>query len=230
MRKMTNYFSVKTMKNLLVIILFVMGNLIYAQPDSLNQYQNSIFPSFKPFSTPRTNGRPGTVYRVDKYSTTYYVQDVKMLTAHKSEEGDIVGRMVFTSDQLLQMLNIEFASDQPILAEVFVSKALREYNEQTQVDDVLWEKGHVEKLIADEFSNYYLVRETISTKNIAFRFNQEAYDKIITGAAQLTKLKGKKGVLPDFPYEISKKWKEPRRVFYLDQEIGLEPYPEEEEE
>lgn len=219
-----------TMKTLILVIIFLIGNLTFAQPDSLNQFQNSIFPNFKPYSTPRTNGRPGTVYRIDRDQITYYVQDVKMLTAHSSEEGDIIGRMSFSREQLLQMLNIEFATDQPIWAEVFISNAFREYNEQTQVDFILWEKGEIEKLIVDEFSTYYLVRETISTKNIAFRFNQEAYDKIITGAGQLEKLKGKKGVLPDFPYEISKKWKEPRRVFYLDQEIGLEPYPEREEE
>lgn len=212
----------------------------FAQSDSTDQNlvitesaspsNNSVFTGFKPFSTPRTNGRPGTVFRTDYYSNDYYVEDVKQIISYSSSEGNIIGRMSFTPPQLLQILNIEISADEPVWVEVELENVEREYNEQTQVDDVLWEKDKIETLVVDEFSKYYLIRETVSTKKISFRFNQDDYEKILTGAGQLTKLKAKKGILPDFPYEIIKSWKEPRRIFYKEQEIGLEAYPEIEEE
>ena len=216
----------------LTILSVVLGN-INGQTDSTYQesvYENSIYPGFKPFPTPRTTGRPGTVFRIDLHGIRYYVEDVKMIMSYTSDEGNIIGRMVFTPVELLQMLNIEFSSEEPIWVEVELEKVEREYNEQTQLDDILWEKDKIDQLVVDEFSTYYIIRETISTKKLTCRFTEEDFSKILTGANQLIKLKAKKGVLPDFPYEITKSWREPRRVFYLDQKIGLDIYPEEEED
>ena len=216
------------MKKGIILTIIILGFLspISAQVDSLAQFQNSIFPNFEPYSTPRTNGRPGSVFRTDYTGVTFFAEDVAQIPENKSDEGDIVGRMFFSAQQLLQMLNIEFSSEEPIPVEVTLKQVVREYNEQTTLDNVLWGSGKIEKLVVDENSSYYIIRETVSTKEVSFRFSKEDYDKIITGADQLIKRKGKKGAEPDFPYEISKKWKEPHRVFFLKQDIGLEQYPE----
>lgn len=225
------YFRKKSLFITLTILLILFGNS-YGQTDSTSQiaaYENSIFHGFKPFPTPRTNGRPGTVFRIDSHGIRYFVEDVQTIRSYTSDEGNIIGRMAFTPSELLQMLNIEFNSDEPIWVEVELEKVEREFNEQTQLDDILWEKDKIDQLVVDEFSTYYIIRETVSTKKLTCRFTEEDFNKILTGANQLAKLKAKKGVMPDFPYEITKSWREPRRIFYLDQKIGLDIYPEEEE-
>ncbi len=67
--------------------------------------------NFKPFETPRTNCRPGTVYRISKDSIKYIVQDVLQIKSEVSKDGNLIGQMTFSKEELLTMLNINFDSE-----------------------------------------------------------------------------------------------------------------------
>ncbi len=188
--------------------------------------KNSILKNFRPFSTPRTNYRPGTVFRVDKTDCLYFVEDVKSIKEYTSEEGTVTGRVVFTKSEMLSVLNVEINSDY-IFLEVEIKDAVREYNEQTSLDRVLWENDKVETIVVDEASKYFIVREAILTKEITYRFSEENYTSFIAGKTEFKKAIPRGEMELDFPYYITKQFKEPRRVFYLKQEIGLDPYPSE---
>ena len=185
---------------------------------------NAILRNFKPFDTPRTNGRPGEVYRIDENGVKYIVQDVIQIREKVSEEDDLIGRMYFTADQLLSLLNLEFDRLDVIPAEVKISKARREYNEQTTVDKVLYENGKIRDLVVDHNSKYFIIREAILSKIVTFNFSHETVKKIKRGDKALTKVGGDEEV--DFPFSIQKKFKQEKRLFYLDQEIKIDPYDE----
>lgn len=206
-------------KRLFFILFLVSLSLDYY---SQSLPDNAILKSFKPFATPRTNGRPGEVYRINEKGTKFIVQDVVAIKEKVSEEGDIVGRMYFTADQLLTLLNLEFDRLDIIPAEVKIVKAKREYNEQTEVDKVLYNSGKIRDLIADPNSSYFIIRETILSKDVTFRFSHETVKKIKRGLASLSKSKSTEEV--DFPFEVQKKFKKEKRIFYLDQPIQIEPY------
>ncbi len=187
--------------------------------------KNSVLKNFKPFPTARTNDRPGTVYRIASDKKRYTVEDVKSIKSLMSEEETISGRMYFTPEEMMLLLNVEFENVTAIPVEVVIKNAEREYTEQVLVDMVLWENEKLEQIVVDQNSDYFIIRETISSKDITFRFSEDAYSKIISGKNKLTKLGGEDTKL-DFPYEIKKKYKEPKRIFYLDQKIGPAVYGE----
>ena len=62
------------MKNLILLII-LSATLCFAQ--SGKAPPNSLLPNFKPFDTPRTNCRPGTVYRCDENGINFIVKDIK---------------------------------------------------------------------------------------------------------------------------------------------------------
>ena len=187
-----------------------------------NLPENAILKSYKPFGTPRTNGRPGEVYRISNDGIKYIVQDVESIGEKVSEEGDLIGRMYFTSDELLSLLNLEFDRLDVIPAEVRILKAKREYNEQADIDKVLYKNEKIKELVVDSQSRYFIIRETILSKDVTFRFSNEVVNKIKRGAASLTEVKSEREL--DFPFEIQKKFRTEKRIFYLDQEISLDPY------
>ncbi|MEE9431824.1 MAG: hypothetical protein V3V16_12325 [Melioribacteraceae bacterium] len=183
---------------------------------------NAILKNFKTFSTPRTNGRPGEVYRVDKDGTKFTVQDITNIKHKVSEEGNLIGRMYFTADEMLTFLNLEFDRISVIPAEVKIVNTLREYTEQTAVDKVLYENQKIREIIVDKESEYFLIRETISTKDITFKFSYDIVKRIKRGKSGLTEIKSSTEL--DYPFEIRKKFKKPKRIFYLEQKINIEPY------
>lgn len=204
------------MKKTLVILFAIFAGFCFGK-------ENSILKNFKPFPTPRTNYRPGTVYRVDAENVNYFVQDVKQIKSYISKEGALFGRMSFSKEELLTLLNIEFAFDL-VIVEVIIKDAQREFNEQTNLDKVLWNDDVVDDLIVDDSSRYFIIRETVSSKEITFRFTQEAYNNIVTGSSNLKANESSGDGIIDYPYSTTKKYKEPKRIFYLDQEIGENHY------
>jgi len=200
------------------LIIILLSTILEAQ----SLPPNAILKDFRPFTTPRTNGRPGEVYRIDENGVRYIVQDVTAIKEKQSEEGNLIGRMYFTPDELLSLLNLEFDRMEVIPAEVKIVKAVREYNEQFTVDKVLYNNDKIRDLIRDKKSKYYIIREAILTKDVTFRFSYETVKKIKKGADQLTEIKSQKEL--DFPFEIQKKFKNEKRIFYMDQEIKLDPY------
>lgn len=200
----------------IIILLFTITTFSQSLPP------NAVLKNFRPFDTPRTNGRPGEVYRIDENGKKYIVQDVTAIGHKESDEGDIVGRMYFTADELLTLLNLEFDRLEVIPVEVKIVKARREYTEQIAVDNILYNNQKVREIIADPNSKYYIVREAILTKDITFRFNHEVVKKIKRGSNSLAKVETTKEV--DFPFEIRKKFKNEKRIFYKDQDIHIEPY------
>jgi hypothetical protein len=130
--------------------------------------------------------------------------------------------MYFSADELLTLLNLEFDRLEIIPAEVKITKAVREYNEQTSVDKILYEGGKIRELLVDYNSKYYIIREAILSKQVTFNFSHDTVKKIKRGAAALTKVGGDQEV--DFPFSIQKKFKQDKRIFYLDQQITLDPY------
>ncbi len=208
------------MAKLFTLLLIFFSISLFAQ----SLPPNAILKDFRPFDTPRTNGRPGEVYRIDKKGRRFIVEDVRAIKAKTSEEGNLVGRMYFTSNELLTLLNLEFDRIKIIPVEVSIDQALREYNEQSMVDKVLYENGKIRDLVVDENSKYFIIRETISTKKITFRFSPDIVKRIKKGALALKEIKSSEEL--DFPYEIQKKFKKPKRIFYLDQQIKIEPYEE----
>ena len=209
------------------MIKYFLAALILLSPvwgqDSLSIPGNSVLKNFRPFSTPRTNYRPGSVFRIDKNERQFFVEDIKSIKDYTSEEGTIVGRVFFTKEEMLAVLNVEISSDY-IELEIEVKDAVREYNEQTTLDRVLWEGGRAETIVVDETSSYYIIREAIITREISYRFTESAYSSFVTGKSEFKKLVARGDVEADFPYYLTKQFKEPRRVFYLKQKIGLEPY------
>lgn len=205
------------MKKIILLLLILISQTIGQQlPD------NAILKDFKPFTTPRTNGRPGEVYRINPDGKKYIVQDIAGIKEKESDEGDLVGRMYFTNEQLLSLLNLEFDRMEIIPAEVKILKATRQYNEQTVVDKILYEDGMIRELLKDPESKYFIIREAILSKDVTFRFSNETVKRIKRGANQLTEIKS--NVELDFPYEIQKKFKKDKRVFFLEQPLFLEPY------
>ncbi|MCB0729777.1 MAG: hypothetical protein KDC88_01990 [Ignavibacteriae bacterium] len=207
------------LKNTLFLIF-----LILTETFSQSLPENAILKNFHPFTTPRTNGRPGEVYRIDENGVKFIVQDVTAIKAKTSDEGDLVGRMYFTSNELLSLLNLEFDRLDTVPAEVKIVKAIREYTEQTTVDKVLYDDDKARELIVDPNSSYFMVREAILSKDITFRFSHEVVKKIKKGAAGLTEIKSEEEL--DFPFEIQKKFKSEKRIFYLQQAIHIDPYDE----
>ncbi len=199
------------MKKLLLTI-YLTATIVFAQSTP-----NSLLKNFKPFETPRTNCRPGTIYRISEDGVQYIVQDVKQIKSEVSSDGTLIGQMTFTSDELLTMLNLKFNSPF-ITAEVEIKNATREYTEQANVDLVLWENDVAEDIMLDEESKYFLIRETVSSQNIIFRFSRDSFAQLTTGKQSL-KEKGGEGV--DFPYEVSKKFSGPKRFFYLEENIEI---------
>jgi hypothetical protein len=212
----------KEMKKSFKIILFIFAALsnIFAQslPD------NAILKDFRPFSTPRTNGRPGEVYRIDENGVKFIVQDITAIKEKVSEEGDLVGRMYFKPEELLSLLNLEFDRLEIIPAEVKIVGAVREYNEQTTIDKVLYQDGKIKEIVIDPNSKYYIIREAVLTKDVTFRFSHEVVKKIKRGANGLREIKSNQEL--DFPFEIQKKFKKDKRVFFLEQHIQIDPYEE----
>lgn len=214
----------KIMKRILIVVLLIITSAgLFAQSDSVQIPPNAILKNFKPFPTPRTNYRPGTVYRVDKNGTVYFVEDVKAIGSFTSEEGTLSGRIYLTKEQLLSTLNIESnAAFVPV--EIEIKDAAREFNEQSAIDRVMWEGEKAELLVVDETSKYYIIRETVSTSEITYRFSEKSYELIVSGKGTLKKTVPRGDDVIDFPYYVTKKFKDPLRIFYKDQEIGLEPY------
>ncbi len=196
----------------ILLILYLISTFVFGQ-----SIQNSLLKNFKPFETPRTNCRPGTVYRISKDGIKYIVQDIKQIKSEVSSDGTLIGQMTFTSDELLTMLNLKFNSPF-VTVEVQIKNATREYTEQANVDLVLWENDVAEDIMLDEESEYYLIRETVSSQNIVFRFSKKSFSQLVTGMQSL-KEKGGEGV--DFPYELSKKFSGPKRFFYLEENIKI---------
>ena len=130
--------------------------------------------------------------------------------------------MYFTSNELLSLLNLEFDRVEVIPVEVKIMKAKREYNEQADVDKILYEKEKIKELVLDPNSRYFIIREAILSKDVSFRFSHDVVKKIKRGGSVLTEIKSEKE--HDFPFEIQKKFKSEKRIFYLEQEIGLDPY------
>ena len=201
-----------------LLIQIILAISIFAQ----SLPENAILKNYRPFDTPRTNGRPGEVYRISDSGTRYIVQDVTSIKEKISEEGDLVGRMYFTSNELLSLLNLEFDRVDVIPAEVKIIKAKREYNEQADVDKVLYSDEKIDELIVDGNSSYFIIREAILSKDITFRFSHEVVKKIKRGANALTKISSTEEM--DFPFEIRKKFRSEKRIFFLDQPIHLDPY------
>jgi len=212
------------LKHINIFALFILSLLpAISSAQEVDIPQNSILKDFRPFATPRTSCRPGTVFRVDTSSVTFSVQDVKSIKTFISNDGTLLGQMTFTNEEMLQMLNLNFAAEH-VTAEVEIQDALREYTEQTNVDYILWEKEKVEELVVDPKSKYFIIRETVTSKNITYRFDAPTVEKLVTGKQSLKEKKAKEGQTLDFPFSIQKSFNEPKRVFYLKQEIGLEPY------
>lgn len=191
--------------------------------ESINIPSNSILKNFTPFETPRTNYRPGTVFRIDNNNRKYFVEDIRSIKEYKSEEGTLLGRMIFTKEELLSVLNLEIDKKYAAL-EVEIKNAVREFNEQTNVDKVLWDDDKADDIIVDETSKYFIVRETISTEEITYRLSEEDFSSLLSGKSYLKKEVPRGDEVIDFPYSITKKFNEPRRIFYLQQGIGKEPY------
>jgi hypothetical protein len=87
---------------------------------------------------------------------------------------------------------------------------------------VLYENEKIRELVVDENSSYFIIRETISSKKVTFRFSPDIVKRIKKGAQALKEIKSTEEL--DFPYEIQKKFKQNKRIFYLDQRIKIEPY------
>ena len=208
------------MKKFFTIALLILNSLMYAQTGT-NYPENSIYKNFRPFPTPRTNYRAGTVYRVAPDNKIYVVEDVRAVNSYESNEGTVVGRMTFSSEEILALLNIELEKYSFVSLEVEMKDVAREYTEQTTVDKVLWENERAENLVVDPLSKYFIIRETLKPKEITYRFSEETYKSILGGVNNLQKTAGE-GI--DFPYYVTRKYKEPVRLFYLDQSIGLKPY------
>lgn len=185
---------------------------------SVAQTPNALLKDFKPFETPRTNCRPGTILRVNEEGVKFVAKDVKQIKSESSNDGTLVGQMTFSHDELLTMLNLNFSSDF-VTAEVEIKNAVREFTEQSNVDKVLWDDDIAEDVMHDEKSDYFLIRETVSTKNITFRFSRSSASNIVTGKSSL---KEKSGEGIDFPFELSKKFNDLKRFFYLEEKI-VEP-------
>ncbi|MBK8944618.1 MAG: hypothetical protein IPM32_05020 [Ignavibacteriae bacterium] len=200
-----------------ILLLFT-----FLQIEAQQLPENAVLKNFKPFSTSRTNGRPGEVYRIDENGIKYIVQDITSIKEKVSEEGDIVGRMYFTSNELLTLLNLEFDRIDVIPVEVKIINAIREYNEQTTLDNALYSDGKIREIIKDSKSKYFIIREAILTKDVTFRFSLDVVKKIKKGTNSLTEIKSSTEI--DFPYEIQKKFKTNKRFFYLEQEIKIDPY------
>ena len=206
------------MKNLILLII-LSATLCFAQ--SGKAPPNSLLPNFKPFDTPRTNCRPGTVYRCDENGINFIVKDIKAIKGLTSNDGTLIGQMTVSREELLQVLNLNFDLKY-VIAEVEIKNAEREFTEQTNVDNILWEEGEAEEILIDEESKYFIIRETVSAKEITFRFNNVAAAMLLTGKSTLKKKEGREGEVVDFPYSISKKFKEPKRLFYLEEKISSE--------
>ena len=143
----------------------------------------------------------------------YIVQDVKQIKSDVSKDGTLIGQMTFSSEELLSMLNLSFSSDF-VIAEVEIKDATRDFSEQASVDLALYENDIAEDIMLDENSEYYLIRETVSTKEIIFRFSKSSIEKLNTGKSRL---KEKSGDGIDFPFEIKKKFSDAKRFFYLEE-------------
>mgnify|MGYP000704679752 CR=1 FL=1 len=193
----------------LVLILYLFASIVQAQATF-----NSLLKNFKPFETPRTNCRPGTVYRISQDSIKYIVQDVKQVKSETSNDGTLIGQMTFSKEELLTMLNINFDSEF-ITAEVEIRDAVREFTEQANVDIVLWENDVAEKILLDEDSEYFIIRETVATQNITFRFTKTDFSLIVTGKSSLKEKTGES----DFPFELNKKFNEAKRFFFLEEKL-----------
>lgn len=209
---------------LFLSLLIILQTVMFAQPGS-DRPVNAIYKNFKPFGTPRTNYRPGSVYRIDKNGIKYFVQDVTSIKSLTSEESTVQGKMSFTRSEILECLNIDINQDY-VSTEVEIKNTVREYTEQTNVDLVLWKNDVVDNLVVDDLSKYFLIREAVLAKEIVFRFDSRTADNIITGKGSLKEKQAGEGQIIDYPFSISKRFKEPKRLFYLEQKIGLEPYPE----
>lgn len=205
-------------KIVFVLFFFTIGLFAQSLPP------NAILKDFRPFSTPRTNGRPGEVYRIGKTGKKFIVEDISAIKAKKSEEGTLIGRMYFTSTELLTLLNLEFDRIKIIPVEVSITQATREYNEQSALDKVLYENEKIRDIVVDENSKYFIIRETISSKKISFRFSPDIVKRIKKGVQALKEIKSTEEL--DFPYEVQKKFKKNKRIFFLDQRIKIEPYEE----
>ena len=194
----------------LIFAIFLISTIGFAQTP-----ENSLLKNFKPFETPRTNCRPGTVYRINKEGVLYIVQDVKQIKSKESSDGTLVGQMTFSKEELLTMLNLNFKSDF-ITVEVEIKNATREYTEQVNVDLVLWDNDVAEDILVDRKSDYYLIRETVASQNIIFRFSKSSITQLLSGKSSL---KEKTGDGIDFPFELNKKFSDAKRVFFLEEEI-----------
>ena len=182
---------------------------------------NSILKNFKPFDTPRTNCRPGTVYRIDENGVKYIVQDVSSIKSKISQDGTLIGQMTFTKEEMLAALNLNFDLEY-ITAEVEIKDAAREYTEQANVNYILWENDIAEDIVIDEKSRYFIIRETVAAQEISIRFNHETVGMLVTGKSNLKEKEAGEGETIDFPFSMKKKFNEPKRLFYLEEKIPFE--------
>jgi len=194
----------------LFLLLFFVSVVSFSQTNT-----NSLLKNFKAFETPRTNCRPGTVYRINTVGVEYIVQDVKQIKSNESNDGTLIGQMTFSNQELLKMLNLNFNSDF-ITAEVEIKDAIREFTEQANVDLALYENEIAEDIMIDDSSNYFVIMETVATKEITFRFSKSSIQQLTSGKLSLTEKSGD-GI--DFPFEIKKKFSDLKRIFYLEQKL-----------
>jgi len=199
------------MKKLLITI-YLVTTIGFAQ-----SIPNALLKNFKPFETPRTNCRPGTVYRISEDGVKYIVQDVKQIKSDESKDGTLIGQMTFSSEGILNMLNLSFNSDF-VTAEVEIKNAIRDFTEQASVDLALYENDIAEDIMLDENSEYFIIRETVASKEITFRFSRSSVQQLNTGKSRL---KEKSGEGIDFPFEIKKKFSDAKRFFYLEEKIEI---------
>ncbi len=206
----------------IILIIFFSASLFAQTTNDLRP--NAIYKNFKPFETPRTTGRPGTVFRIDTNFVKYYVEDVKAIKSFESNEGDVKGRMYFKKSELLSLLNLDFSTDELIPVEVELINVVREYNEQSTLDRVLWEDDKAENLILDRYSSYFIIREAVLCNGATFKFSNATIQELISGKYQLSEVKMKGDQVDEFPFSITIQFDQPKRLFFLEQEFWLNPY------
>lgn len=206
-----------------IILIIFLSVSIFAQ--STNDLRpNAIYKNFKPFETARTTGRPGTVFRIDTNEVKYYVEDVRAVKSFESSEGNVKGRMYFKKGEILSLLNLDFSTDELIPVEVELQNVIREYNEQSTLDRVFWDDDKAGDLIQDRYSRYFVIREAVLCDEATFKFSNVSISELISGKYQLNEVKLKGDAVDEYPFYITIKFDEPKRLFYLEQEFWLDPY------
>lgn len=192
-------------------------------------------PGFQMFATPRSKYLPGTIVRQNKKGTMFTVDDLNkdnklnISTINESIGGiEKTGKFDFNLGFIFGPVGKgNFDLNKNSTLEFKAGGVTRSVTSDTDIDSLLLEALARIKARYKPGWRYFLIRETISVKSIAYSFDRETIASIGGEGKINAAVSATAGVKWDGKdrYQLSENFEAPRQVFFKAEELEPQYYP-----